>query len=95
MPQAEKTMESDPSLNGLCLNKTENMNAHSDHKVNVDFIFPSFPHRLLIGLQDGTVGTEEHETRVAGHFPATWAAMLLDVNTLKKQHRNVDITTTD
>lgn len=54
-----KKVESDPSLNGLCLKKTEKMNAHSDHKVNVDFIFPSFPHHL----QDGMVEMEEHETR--------------------------------
>jgi len=59
------------------------MNAHSDHKVNVDFIFPSFPHHLLIGLQDDMAVTEEHETRVTEHFPATWVAMVLDVKTLK------------
>ena len=36
------------------------------------FIFSFITASLIIGLQDGTVGIEQHETRVAGHFPATW-----------------------
>lgn len=29
------------------------------------------------------MGIEQRETRVADHFPATWAAMLVNVKTLK------------
>lgn len=36
------------------------------------FIFFFITASLIIGLQDRTVGIEQHETRVAGHFPATW-----------------------
>ena len=83
MLQKGKTMESKPSLSGLCLTKTEKWTPILAKRWTLILSFPSFPPHLITSLQHSTVDIEQRETRVAGHFPATWAAMVVNVKTLK------------
>ena len=86
-------MESKPSLNGLCLRKTENVNAHSDQKVNqysCQYLsFPSLTHHLIFRpkrQQDGYRTTRN--TRgwtLSGHlgYHCAYLKTLVDITQLQ------------